>query len=152
MALYLAQHGKCYPEEADPDRKLTEEGMSESGKTGSMLKKRNIHVGRIVHSGKTRARETAEIFSVHLKPERGVAGMEGMNPNDSVEEFAAKLSFDDTLYVGHLPFMGKLTSLLVTGDTASEAVKFRNSCVVCLERDASSGRVSVSWVIHPDSE
>ena len=78
--------------------------------------------------------------------------MEGMNPNDSVEEFAAKLSFDDTLYVGHLPFMGKLTSLLVTGDTASEAVKFRNSCVVCLERDASSGRVSVSWVIHPDSE
>ncbi len=152
MYLYLSQHGKCYPSEIDPDRKLTEEGIVESGKAGRILKNKGARVSRVVHSGKTRACETAIIFADYIKPENGVGLMEGMNPNDSVEIFADNISFDDTLYVGHLPFMDKLVSFLVAGNTGAEVLKFSNSCIVCLSKDEKNNSVSVDWIILPDSE
>ncbi len=149
MAIYLSQHGKCHSSETDPDRKLTDDGRTESGITGKILRDKNVHISRIVHSGKTRAYETAAVFSGYLTPEKGIIAMDGMDPNDSVETFAVNTSFDDTLYVGHLPFMEKLASYLVTGDSGTETIKFYNSGIVCLERDNISGKVCISWTITP---
>ena len=44
--------------------------------------------------------------------------IDGIAPNDPVEEFAADVDVwqEDTLVVGHLPFMSRLVSLLMSGE------------------------------------
>jgi hypothetical protein len=49
---------------------------------------------------------------------------------------------------GHLPFLGKLVSLLVTGSEENEIVEFHFGSVVCIER-RDDGRWKVAWMITP---
>ena len=69
-----------------------------------------VQVGSIVHSGKKRARQTAEIFGAALSPAGGVKQMDGLKPLDDVTAVARNLRSDRGLMmVGHLPFMERLT-------------------------------------------
>jgi len=52
------------------------------------------------------------------------------------------------MLVGHLPFISRLTGLLVTGDPEGEVVQFRNAGVVCLSDEG--GRWQMSWAVVPD--
>ena len=108
-----------------------------------------IDIGGIHHSGKKRAAQTAEIFATRLAPEKGVKEVAGLNPNDDVQKFADKLQGQEgvLMIVGHLPFLGKLAGLLVTGDPSKTVVSFVNSGVVCLEGE--QGDRAVSWYIIP---
>ena len=63
MALYLVQHGKSLPQEADPERGLTDEGIREVNCIAKAAQENGIHVGVIKHSGKKRALQTAEIMA-----------------------------------------------------------------------------------------
>jgi phosphohistidine phosphatase len=59
-----------------------------------------------------------------------------MNPNDPVESWVERIEgFEqDAMLVGHMPFLGKLASRLVTGKEDSNVVFFHSGAVVCLER------------------
>ena len=52
------------------------------------------------------------------------------------------------MIVGHLPFLGKLVALLVTGREELEIVEFQYGGVVCLERRAG-GSWKIGWMITP---
>ena len=55
---------------------------------------------------------------------------------------------DNVMIVGHLPFLGKLVALLVTGSEENEIVEFQFGSVVCIEcRD--DGKWKVAWMITP---
>ncbi|MEE9282934.1 MAG: hypothetical protein V3U49_02530 [Nitrososphaerales archaeon] len=45
----------------------------------------DIRVEQIVHSGKTRARQSAEILSDHLKPTKGVNQVDNLEPGADAE-------------------------------------------------------------------
>jgi phosphohistidine phosphatase len=62
MALFLVQHGKSLPKEKDPDRGLSRQGIEETRAMAGVAQKQNVQVSRIIHSGKKRALQTAEIF------------------------------------------------------------------------------------------
>jgi phosphohistidine phosphatase len=98
------------------------------------------------HSGKTRARETAQIFAERLG-DGNLYEMSGMNPNDDVIRFAAGLKEDNTMYVGHLTHLGKLVSYLVAGDESAGVVKFVNGGVVCVEKGTAG--YSIAWSLNP---
>ncbi len=117
MKLYLIQHGEATTEEVDPSRPLTAKGRSDVQKIASFLKGAGVCLKVILQSGKTRARETAEIIGAHLGPDCQVKVREGLGPNDSVLALAKEISGtrDDLMIVGHLPFLGKLASLLLSG-------------------------------------
>jgi phosphohistidine phosphatase len=68
-----------------------------------------------------------------------------------VEEFAtdADVWEEDTLVVGHLPFMSRLVSLLTTGETDAGLVQYQPGSVVCLERVDAEQWV-ILWMIRPD--
>ena len=51
------------------------------------------------------------------------------------------------MLVGHLPFMSRLTGLLVAGDPELEVVRFQNAGVVCLREYESQW--SVEWMVVP---
>ena len=150
MALFLVQHGKSLPKEIDPEQGLSEEGRSEVETISGLAKDHKVRVARIRHSGKTRARQTAEIFASALMPEKGVIETPGLNPLDDVVTFAKGLdSREDVMLVGHLPFMERLTSYLITGSADRPVFKFQNGGIVCLDRDPDPGSWIIKWALTP---
>lgn len=149
MALYLVQHGKSLPKDQDPDQPLSPEGRETVKNVAKTAKEHELVVTSIKHSGKTRARQTAEIFADHLSPAEGVQQIDGITPMDDVSASdIIKLieDSDNLMLVGHLPFMEKLTSYLVTGNYNSDILKFQNGNIVCLKKK-EAGKWSISWII-----
>lgn len=153
MALFLVQHGKALPRDKDPERGLTEEGILEVERIANLAKEHDVKVSTIKHSGKKRARQTAEIFAATLKPKGGVQEVSGLNPLDDVSEMAVNLdSADDLMLVGHLPFMEKLTSYLIIGSVDKSVIKFQNGGIVCLDEDPESESWFIKWTLLPNIE
>jgi len=145
--IFLVQHGKAYTEAEDPERRLTPDGVAETEKVARLLAAAGVKPREIIHSGKTRARQTAEIFARHLgSPLRQV---EGLNPNDDPTPWAQRLAdMDNIMVVGHLPHLSRLTALLLTGNPAREVVKFRYSAVLALAKEQE--RWIIAWYITPE--
>jgi phosphohistidine phosphatase len=151
MRLYLVQHGEALPKEEDPERPLSERGRSDVAMTASFLRQAGIQVTRVAHSGKTRARQTAELLAAVVAPGGDAEGRSGIGPMDPIEPLAEEVASwsQDTMLVGHLPFMGRLASWLLWQGEHPESVGFRPGSVVCLEREAERGW-ALAWMIRPE--
>lgn len=151
MRAYLVQHGEAKSKEEDPSRPLTEKGKEEVTKVAKFLSVRGISVSRIVHSGKLRALQTAEILAEYISPEEGLKEERGLAPLDDPEIWVKRLKEEkeDIMIVGHLPHLQKLSSILLIDDPEKKLIKFRMGGVVCLHRD-EKGEWSVEWMIIPD--
>ena len=151
MALYLVQHGKSLPKDVDPDQGLSDEGVAETKRIAKVAKDYGIYVKSIKHSGKTRARRTAEIFSSALNPEGDIQEASGIKALDDVAAFAETINAeDDIMLVGHLPFMERMTSFLITGAIEKSVFKFQNSGIVCLDKDPDIQSWIIKWTLMPN--
>ncbi len=150
MRLYLIQHGKATSAEQDPQRPLTEEGRQEVQRVAYLLKPLGLTVDRIWHSGKTRAHQTAQMYAGAFVVAEGLAAREGLSPNDPVASLRDELAVatQDTAIVGHLPFLSRLATLLLTGYESGDVIAFKNAGVVCLGRTADN-RWQIEWVATP---
>jgi phosphohistidine phosphatase len=149
MAIYLVQHGKNLPKDVDPEKGLSEEGKKEVERVASAAKRYGLTVASIRHSGKKRALQTAEIFESILKSRDGVREVSGLGPLDDVPGPALDPK-ENVMFVGHLPFMEKLVSYLITGSAERPVLKFQNGGMVCLEKDAESGAWVIKCMLMPD--
>lgn len=150
MRLYLIQHGLAASEEQDPLRPLTPEGRSEVLRMAAYAARLKLDPARILHSGKLRAQETAELFAAALNPSGGISVLEGLGPNDPPEATAQALaSFRaPAMLVGHLPHLSKLAGLLVTGDSGREVIAFKNAALNALQRSGNAWRIA--WILPPE--
>jgi len=150
VKLYLVQHGEAMSEEVDPQRPLTEKGSAEVSKMARFARSADLRVPLIWHSGKLRARQTADLLAVTLQPEEGVRERGGLAPHDPMEpvlkELAARQA--DLMVVGHLPFLAKLASMLLYGFLA-DLVAFRPAGVLCMERGPDY-RWRFVWMVTPE--
>jgi phosphohistidine phosphatase len=148
MKLYLVQHGKALSKEDAAHRPLSMEGKKETRKIARFLKKRNIKTDFIWHSGKARAVETAQIISWVIEHEK-ISEREDLNPSDPVEKFREEVERlnADLMIVGHLPFLQKLASLLLTKADHHSLISFKNSGVVCLEKQKDW---ELAWSMTPN--
>jgi len=151
MRLYLVQHGEALAKEVDPQRPLSAQGRGDVGRLAEILAKAGLKIDRVRHSGKARARETAELLGAALAPGGAVEAAPGLGPNDPVEAFAQGLegAHDDRMVVGHLPFMARLVAHLVAGRGDAELVAYRPGSLVCLERGAAGGW-TIAWMLRPE--
>ena len=151
MALFLVQHGRSLPKDADPDQGLSEEGVSETGRIANVAKDYGVNVKIIKHSVKTRARSTAEIFAAALNPEGGIQETIGLKPMNDVVAFAKGITPGEGLMlVGHLPFMERMTSHLIGVAIETPVFKFQNSGIVCLDKDPDSQSWYIKWTLMPN--
>jgi phosphohistidine phosphatase len=150
MRLYLVQHGHALSKDVDPDRPLSDAGRGDVERVAAFLARSGLRVDTVVHSGKTRARQTAEILAAAVSDQR-IESREGLNPNDPVGPLmeAAETWTVDTMLVGHLPFMAELASRLVGADADPGVASFQPGSVVCLER-AQGGRWTIAWMLRPE--
>jgi len=151
MKLYLVQHGEAFDEAENPARSLTDKGRQDVNKVAKVLRSSGVELKVIEHSGKLRAKETAEIIAETLGVEKIVRERRGLFPKDPVDRWSKDLTFrnGDIMLVGHLPFMSKLAGMLLNGDEMSEPIRFRYSCIACFEKN-DLNRWTLNWVIIPD--
>ena len=151
MAVYLMQHGKPLSKEDDPERPLSPQGIKEVENLAKFLHGLGITFQEIYHSGKRRARETAEIMGFRLTPGTEPKEKKGLSPLDDVGEIADQINKKEggLLIAGHLPHLSKLTSLLVTGNETIPVVSFQQGGLVCLERTEDGGW-AVAWMLVPE--
>ena len=151
MKLYLVQHGEALAKEVDPDRPLSERGRADVGRLAGFLERGGVSAARVVHSGKTRAQQTADLLARAMAPGGVSEARTGLGPNDPTDALAAEARAwsDDVVVVGHLPFMGKLAARLVSGRDDLDAVAFRPGGMVCLER-AEGAAWTIAWMLHPE--
>ena len=85
MRLYLAQHGEAKSETEDAERPLTSRGTEDVKRVAGMLRKLQIKLPKIVHSGKLRAKQTADILAQGLNISLPLVQVSPvLNPNDDV--------------------------------------------------------------------
>ncbi len=151
MKLYLAQHGLALSKEEDPQRALSATGREQVECLARMLGQAGVRVQRVWHSGKPRAEQTASCLARRVMPRGKVEQIAGLAPNDPVTEFIADADVwqEDTLVVGHLPFMSRLASLLLLHDAQTGLVSFTPGSVLCLERIDRDHWV-LDWMLRPD--
>ena len=87
MKLYLAQHGDSLPEEINSERPLSERGREDVQRVAQFVGAYGMRVKRVYHSGKLRARQTAELFATEVASEEAVEAVAGINPNDAVAHY-----------------------------------------------------------------
>ena len=134
--MFLVRHGEARREEVDPERHLTDRGAEDVRRIAvRAVHDLGIRPVRIVHSGKARARQTAEVWGGLVDAD--VAEADGLAPNDDPSVWAERLGAegDDVMVVGHLPHLERLVGLLVTGDADQAGVGFPAGGLVVLERD-----------------
>ncbi len=149
MKLYLAQHGEALTKEEHADRPLSDKGRIDVGRVAWHLAMLGLEVAEVQHSGKARARESAEILAASLGAACGERT--GLGPNDPVAALAEAAAGwrEDRLLVGHLPFMGRLADLLVGGGEGLDLLAFSPGCLACLEREVA-GSWRIAWILNPD--
>lgn len=153
MRLYLVQHAEPRRKEEDPTRPLSERGWEDIRKMAKYAGEHlRIEVEQIVHSGKLRAKQTAEVLAQHLNPPKGVAADENLEPLADTEIWKKRLvkTTEDIMLVGHLPHLSKLASYLLVDNENKEVVAFRMGAIICLGRDEQH-RWTIQWLITPET-
>ncbi len=144
MRLYIVQHGDSVAKEIDPHRPLSDQGQADIQRLAEWLSNYNVQIAHILHSGKTRAKETAEILRPLLKSHSQIYEGQGLAPNDSPEAFLHQFRDReiDTLVAGHMPFVARTVSQALTGAPDRQLVEFVPGSVAGLERrDGASWRL-----------
>ena len=147
MRVYLIRHGEAQSAPVGGERHLTFQGCMGIERVGVALRERGVRVATVWHSGKARARGTAEIVAKSIgAPEPAVRN--GLAPEDPVAPVRDALDArdDDVMLVGHLPFVADLCALLL-GGAADTPPGFGTGDVVCLER-AADGQWTIDWSVR----
>ena len=151
MYVYLVQHGEAEREEIAPARPLTQKGQTDVKKVAAFIPAGYMRVEKIVHSGKLRALQTAEILGEVLKPPIGIAETDGLAPLDDPGIWAERLEnmTENVVLTGHLPHLQRLVALLLCGTIVKPVVAFAMGGIVALERN-DAGEWSLCWMVIPD--
>ena len=150
MQLYLMQHGEARPEQEDPARPLTERGRADVARVARAVARLDLGIVRVAHSGKLRARQTAEVFASLLEPPPALEEMSGLGPTDDprIAAEAVGAASGPMMFVGHLPHLSRLASLLILGDEGEAVVAFRMAGLVCLTHGEDGWRLA--WALVPE--
>lgn len=151
MPIYLVQHALSLPKDLDPGKGISPDGRAAAETIAAVAGGYGVRVSQIRHSGKKRARETAQIFAKTLAPAGGVVEMPGLAPLDDVTLIAGDLDPDsNVMLVGHLPFMERLCAYLVTGNATHPVFRFQNAGVVCLKPNPEFDSWVIVWSLSPN--
>ncbi len=156
LEIYLVQHGESKSKDEDPVRPLTDDGRKTVENVAAHLAGLGIAFDRVFHSGKLRAQQTAEILAGSLKISEKLEARKGLDPLDPVEPIMRWLSeqaqrgLRSVAIIGHLPFLDKLASLLVTGNENAGVIAFQYAGVVRLVPKREGEGYRVRWVLAPE--
>lgn len=135
--IYLVHHGDAVGPEIDPMRPLSERGRGAVLLLADEAARRGVKPEAIWHSGKLRARQTAEAFWKVCNPFASLSAERGLQPDDPPGWMRDRLFGEtrDIVLVGHMPNLPRLLRVLIGEDEAASPVSFPPHGLVALEAD-----------------
>jgi phosphohistidine phosphatase len=139
VTLILVHHGEAEGPEVDPRRPLTPAGRLAVERLAAAAALHGARPDIVWHSGKLRARQTAEAFWRACNALATFSATRDLQPNDPPERLRDRLVGEsrDLLVAGHFPHLPRLLTLLV-GDEETAAFPLHGA--VALEPAAA-----MSW-------
>jgi phosphohistidine phosphatase len=147
LQLFLVHHGAAVGPEIDPRRPLSAEGREAVERTAAAAAARGARPVVVWHSGKLRARQTAEAFWRACNALAEFSATRDLQPTDSAAWMRDRLRGEsrDVMLVGHFPHLPQLLALLRGGDELS--VEFPKHGVVALASDDEGDSWRELWQI-----
>lgn len=117
MFFYLAHHGDALGPEVDPQRPLSSRGRAQADALAAQAAAQGVRPVAIWHSGKLRARQTAEAYWRACNPLAEFTATRWAQPGDP-PRLADVLEVEtrDVMLVGHMPHLDRLLRRLLGDD------------------------------------
>jgi phosphohistidine phosphatase len=133
--LFLVHHGDAVGPEIDPRRPLSDRGRAAVSLAADEAARRGAKPDVVWHSGKLRARQTAEAFWKACNPFATLTAERNLQPADPPEWIRERLYGEtrSVMLVGHMPHLKLLLNLLVGAREGAASVDFPLHGVVALE-------------------
>ena len=138
MRVYLVHHADAVGPDVDPQRPLSTLGRTQAAALAERVKAAGFKPASIWHSGKLRARQTAESFLQACNPFAEFRMVRGLRPDDPPGWMRDELAADtrDLMLVGHMPHLDALARML-----AQEPIDFPLHGAIAFERTADGWSV-----------
>jgi phosphohistidine phosphatase len=120
MFLYLVHHGDAVGPEVDPRRPLSAVGRAEVDRIAAKAAGLGAKPVVVWHSGKLRAKQTAEAFWRACNALADLSASRDLQPDDPPQWMRDRLRAEtrDIMIAGHFPYLPRLLALLVSGGEA----------------------------------
>lgn len=134
MRVYLVHHGEAVAPDVDVRRPLTPEGQQRVVALATEAASRGVRPDIVWHSGKLRARQTAEEFWRACNALATFSATRDLQPDDSPDRMRDRFRGEtrDILIAGHFPHLPRLLARLLGGH-ADDRASFPLHGVVALE-------------------
>ncbi len=154
MKLYLTRHGEAASGDNDSKRPLSPKGFDDIKKIAAYNKTTGNQVKHVIHSKKLRAQQTAEILAANMLEGDNIELCADINPNDPLEPLLQIITelHEDTLIVGHLPYMSYLVAHLLDKPETINQIVFTPGTMVCLKLPESQhGPWILDAIVQPEN-
>jgi phosphohistidine phosphatase len=148
--LFLVHHSHAVGPDVDPRRPLSPQGRQMVGRMADEAADRGARPAVVWHSGKLRARQTAEVFWRACNALAEVSASRDLQPDDPPEWLRDRLRGEtrDILIAGHFPHLPRVLALL-TG-RHNQAVQFPPHGVVALVSDDEGQTWKEMWRLETE--
>jgi phosphohistidine phosphatase len=149
MLIYLMRHGEAKDAMEDSERSLSEKGKDDVRLIAEELLKRGVSLDRIFYSPLKRAGETAKIMAEKLLPVGEPTETHELKPDDDPNIWRGRLCshIKDIMIIGHLPHIGRLSTILTSGNIDAAGAIFPTSGINCIKR--KDGKHTLEWSLSP---
>jgi phosphohistidine phosphatase len=146
MQLFLVHHGDAVGPDVDPQRPLSRLGQQHVVRAAEAAAAHATRPAVIWHSGKLRARQTAEAFLLVCHPFAGFFATDDLQPDSSPQLMRDRLRGEtrDVMIVGHFPHLPRLLRLLLA-DPDDSSGEFPPHGVVALSSDDEGQTWKETW-------
>ena len=147
--VFLVHHADAVAGNVDHMRPLSSRGLVQAEQVAKALAEHGAKPAVIWHSGKLRARQTAEACWRAANPFAEFTAVRGLQPEDDPDTIATALEVEnrDVLVTSHMPFLPTLLHRLTTGRRDRMSAAFPLNGVVALERE--NDRWLERWRVTP---
>lgn len=137
--IVLVHHGDAIGPEIEPMRPLSGPGRAASARLAAAVAARGVRPEVVWHSGKLRARQTAELFWRACNPLAALSAARGLQPTDPPRLLRERLEEDNRsiVVVGHMPHLVRLLRALCGEPPDSATADFPAHGCVALERQGA---------------
>jgi phosphohistidine phosphatase len=117
--IVLVHHADAVGADIDPQRPLSAGGRGDADRLAADVATRGAKPDVIWHSGKLRARQTAEAFLHACNPLAEFSAIRGLQPTDPPDWIRHRLVGDtrQIMLVGHMPSLPRILHTLIHGST-----------------------------------
>jgi phosphohistidine phosphatase len=113
----LVHHADAVGPDVDPQRPLSSAGRMHIDRLAREVAARGVKPQAIWHSGKLRAKQTAEVLRQACNPLAEFAAIRGLQPMDPPSWINDSMIGEtrEVMLVGHMPNLPRVLTLLITG-------------------------------------